>query len=127
MQKLAKRHAALSRGRRRALHRKVQAAAQLDIGAHLAVGHGHVRRVQRILLQSGGIGEGGVQHQIGRGGRRNCATVGGSIFGRFGFSDVLTCFLALDTEVELYPSGRISLSEFVCQPKNKDILTHIII
>ena len=23
---------------------------------------------------------------------RNCATVGGSIFGRFGFSDVLTCF-----------------------------------
>lgn len=58
---------------------------------------------------------------------RNCATVGGSIFGRFGFSDVLTCFLALDTEVELYPSGRISLSEFVCQPKNKEILTHIII
>lgn len=58
---------------------------------------------------------------------RNCATVGGSIFGRFGFSDVLTCFLALDTEVELYPSGRISLSEFVCQPKNREILTHIII
>ena len=28
---------------------------------------------------------------------RNCATVGGSIFGRFGFSDVLTMFLALDT------------------------------
>lgn len=27
---------------------------------------------------------------------RNCATVGGSIFGRFGFSDVLTCFMALD-------------------------------
>ena len=33
---------------------------------------------------------------------RNCATVGGSIFGRFGFSDVLTMFLALDTWVELY-------------------------
>ena len=32
---------------------------------------------------------------------RNLATVGGSIFGRFGFSDVLTLFLALDTEVEL--------------------------
>ncbi len=23
---------------------------------------------------------------------RNCATVGGSIFARFGFSDILTCF-----------------------------------
>ncbi|MFQ7552525.1 MAG: FAD binding domain-containing protein [Blautia marasmi] len=32
---------------------------------------------------------------------RNCATVGGSIWGRFGFSDVLTMLLALDTEVEL--------------------------
>ena len=32
---------------------------------------------------------------------RNLATIGGSIFGRFGFSDVLTCFLALETEVEL--------------------------
>ena len=30
---------------------------------------------------------------------RNCATIGGSIFGRFGFSDVLTMFQALDTWV----------------------------
>ena len=33
---------------------------------------------------------------------RNMATVGGSIWGRFGFSDVLTVFLALDSYVELY-------------------------
>ena len=31
---------------------------------------------------------------------RNMATVGGSIWGRFGFSDVLTVFLALDSYVE---------------------------
>ena len=36
---------------------------------------------------------------------RNLATVGGSIFGRFGFSDVLTLFLGLDTYVELYKGG----------------------
>ena len=36
---------------------------------------------------------------------RNQATVGGSIYGRFGFSDVLTAFLALDTFVELYDGG----------------------
>ena len=33
---------------------------------------------------------------------RNMATVGGSIWGRFGFSDVLTVFLAMDTYVQLY-------------------------
>ena len=43
---------------------------------------------------------------------RNMATVGGSIWGRFGFSDVLTVFLALDTYVELYKGGIVSLEEF---------------
>ena len=33
---------------------------------------------------------------------RNMATVGGSLWGRFGFSDVLSVFLALDSYVELY-------------------------
>ena len=36
---------------------------------------------------------------------RNMATVGGSIWGRFGFSDVLTVFLALDSYVELCKGG----------------------
>ena len=58
---------------------------------------------------------------------RNCATVGGSIWGRFGFSDVLTMFLALDTEVELYKGGRVCLSDFVKMPKDRDILVRIII
>ena len=40
---------------------------------------------------------------------RNQATVGGSIFGRFGFSDVLTCFLAMDCYVELYRSESLSV------------------
>lgn len=56
---------------------------------------------------------------------RNCATVGGSLWGRFGFSDVLTMFLALHTEVELYDRGRISLEEFIESPKDRDILVNI--
>ena len=36
---------------------------------------------------------------------RNCATVGGSVFGRFGFSDVLTLLLALDARVVLQGAG----------------------
>ena len=43
---------------------------------------------------------------------RNLATIGGSIYGRFGFSDVLTLFMALDCEVELYPTGRVSIKKF---------------
>lgn len=58
---------------------------------------------------------------------RNQATVGGSIYGRFGFSDVLTALLALDTFVELYDGGTIRLSEFVKRKKDKDILLSIII
>ena len=58
---------------------------------------------------------------------RNCATVGGSVWGRFGFSDVLTLLLALDTEVELYKAGRVCLSDFVKMPKDRDILVHIIV
>ena len=58
---------------------------------------------------------------------RNCATVGGSIFGRFGFSDVLTMFLALDTWVELYKGGCIPLAEFARQKPDRDILVRLIV
>ena len=58
---------------------------------------------------------------------RNCATVGGSIFGRFGFSDVLTCFLAMDAYVELYPTGIISLEEFAKMPYGNEILVSLIV
>ena len=58
---------------------------------------------------------------------RNQATVGGSIYGRYGFSDVLTALLALDTFVELYNGGTIRLSEFVNRKPDKDILLSIII
>lgn len=58
---------------------------------------------------------------------RNQATIGGSIYGRFGFSDVLTAFLALDTFVELYDGGTIRLSEFVNRKPDKDILLSIIV
>jgi putative selenate reductase FAD-binding subunit len=58
---------------------------------------------------------------------RNCVTVGGSLFGRFGFSDVLTMFLALDCQVELYHKGIISLAEFAEQPYDRDILVRVFV
>lgn len=58
---------------------------------------------------------------------RNCATVGGSIFGRFGFSDVLTCFAALDAQVELYKGGILPICQFVSMPYDNDILVRVIL
>lgn len=58
---------------------------------------------------------------------RNCATVGGSVYGRFGFSDVLTLLLALDCDVELYKAGRMSIAQFAALPYDRDILTHVYI
>ena len=58
---------------------------------------------------------------------RNMATVGGSIWGRFGFSDVLTVFLGLDTYVELYKGGIIPLETFASMKKDNDILVRLIV
>lgn len=58
---------------------------------------------------------------------RNCATIGGSIYSRFGFSDILTVLLALDTYVELYKGGIIPLSEYKDMPYDNDILVRILI
>lgn len=58
---------------------------------------------------------------------RNLATIGGSIWGRFGFSDVCTVFLAMDTYVELYHGGIIPLNEFINMKPDRDIIVRIII
>lgn len=58
---------------------------------------------------------------------RNMATLGGSIWGRFGFSDVLTVFLAMDCYVELYRGGIIPLEDFAGMKKDNDILVRLIV
>ena len=58
---------------------------------------------------------------------RNMATVGGSIWGRFGFSDVLTVFLALDSYVELYKGGIVPLEQFAKMQADNDILVRLIV
>lgn len=58
---------------------------------------------------------------------RNTATLGGSIYGRFGFSDVLSAFLALDSYVELTGAGRVPLAEFVDMGYVRDVIEHVVI
>ena len=58
---------------------------------------------------------------------RNLATVGGSIYGRYGFSDVLTLLIGLDSYVELYKEGIVPLSEYASRGFDRDIIVNIII
>lgn len=59
---------------------------------------------------------------------RNLATVGGSVWGRFGFSDVLTVLTALEARVELYHAGVMTVEEFARQPMTlRDILVCVIL
>lgn len=58
---------------------------------------------------------------------RNMATIGGSIYGRFDFSDVLTAFLAMDTYVELYQGGIVPLEAFVNGKRERDVLVRILV
>lgn len=58
---------------------------------------------------------------------RNLATVGGSLCGRFGFSDVLTILLALDARVVLYKGGIVKLSQFAATGADSDIVTQVVI
>lgn len=58
---------------------------------------------------------------------RNLATVGGSIYSRFGFSDVLTMFLAMDCDVELYKGGILPLQEYAQRPYDRDVLVRLIV
>lgn len=55
---------------------------------------------------------------------RNVATIGGTVAGKFGFSDIITALLVLDTELIFFSKGKISLENYL---KNKstdnDILT----
>ena len=58
---------------------------------------------------------------------RNLATVGGSIYSRFGFSDVLPLFLAMDCSVELYKGGIVPLREYAERPYDRDIVVRLLV
>lgn len=44
---------------------------------------------------------------------RNLSTLGGSLAGRYGFSDVVPLFLALGAELDLYPQGLMDIGDYL--------------
>lgn len=61
-------------------------------------------------------------------GFRNVATIGGSIIGKYAFSDILTPLITLDVELIFYPKRSVKLIDFLeTKGRTTDILTHIIV
>lgn len=59
-------------------------------------------------------------------GFRNVATIGGSIYGKYGFSDVVTGLLGYKVDLVFYPEAVVSLLDYIKKPGFYDgILTHI--
>lgn len=56
---------------------------------------------------------------------RNTVTLGGSVFGRFGFSDIITALLVCDAEVQLQSVGWIKLSDFLTTKREADLLLRV--
>lgn len=60
---------------------------------------------------------------------RNGATIGGSVFGRYGFSDVITALLVLDAEVVIYNGEevKVPLEKYISQKKDNAVLVKLIV
>ena len=59
---------------------------------------------------------------------RNMVSVGGTVFGKYGFSELLTSLLALDCQVVLHHGGGISLADFLAaKGKTVDVLEKVVI
>lgn len=54
---------------------------------------------------------------------RNMATLGGSVYSRFGFSDILCALTALECMAELHAGGSVPLEDFMANgPRGRDLL-----
>ncbi len=59
---------------------------------------------------------------------RNIATIGGTVAARYGFSDLITALMVLDTKLVFYKHGEMSLEAYMAMKKPlKDILMKIIL
>jgi len=58
---------------------------------------------------------------------RNIVTIGGSICGKYSFSDLLPALIVLDTTLRFYKAGEMRIDEFLEADLKNDILLEIII
>src|SRR6056297_2181282 len=58
---------------------------------------------------------------------RNIVTIGGSICGKYSFSDLLPTLIVLDTTLRFYKAGEMSIDDYLEMDLKNDILLEIII
>ena len=58
---------------------------------------------------------------------RNIVTIGGSVCGKYSFSDLLPALIVLNTTLRFYKAGEISVEDFLADELKNDILLEIII
>lgn len=58
---------------------------------------------------------------------RHALTIGGTVAGRYPFSDLLTALVALDARVELYAGGRMALADLLNGEPRRDIVVRVLL
>lgn len=58
---------------------------------------------------------------------RNSATIGASVYSKYGFSDVITPLLACNASIHLYNQGTLTLQSYLSQERQRDLLTEVIL
>lgn len=81
---------------------------------------------EALTRQTHGILRDAVRDIVGRQ-FRNLATVGGSVWARMGFSDVVTALAVLPCELRLVGAHTMPLINFVEHGAGRDLLTHVLI
>lgn len=101
-----------------------ESATNIEIGAMVSLRDLETNTITAAF--AGGVIAKSVENIVGIQ-LRKCVTLGGSVAGRYPFSDPITALLALDTELVFQGHGRISLQEYLDGKGLRDILVKIII
>ncbi len=96
----------------------------IEIGAMTTLGQ--MERSELLQSELDGILPKTVAHITGVQ-MRNIITVGGTVSGRYGFSELLTCLSILDCKVKLYKSGEWPLQEYLTSKNKDDIVEKIML
>ena len=100
-----------------------------DKGAYVEIGSMVTQRELETSSLISSLGNGVISDavsQIMGPAFRNLATIGGSIYGKYGFSDLISVLLGFDVELQFYPNAKMSLEEYLAKPGFYDgLLTHV--
>ena len=101
-----------------------ESPTDVEIGAMVSLRDLETNKITAQL--AGGVVARSVENIVGIQ-LRKCVTIGGSVAGRYPFSDPITALVALDAELLFHGHGRISLQEYLSGKGLRDILVKVII